>query len=172
MRRTAILIASVLMLWSAAGAASAHAELESMSPAVGSVVTEAPTQVVLTFGEDVQALGTSVVVLDPKGASVQDGDVAIEGVRATQPLKALAEPGIYHVNFRVVSADGHVVTGSETFDFEPPTLYSESPVGEATSVPETSPITHASSTVGFWITGLLMVLLAMGAFGVIRHRRN
>lgn len=162
----------MLLMWTSAAGAQAHAEFESMTPAAGSVVTDSPTQVVLTFGEDVQALGTTVVVLDPSGKDVQTGDVAVAGATVTQSVEALVDPGVYHVNFRVVSADGHVVTGSETFDFEPPTLYDAAPAGEATSVPETSPIKEASSTAGYWITGLAMLMLLLGAVGVVRHRRN
>ena len=139
-----------------------------MSPAIGSTVTEAPASIVLTFGEDVKALGSTVVVLDPAGSAVQTGDAVAAGVTLTQPLVPLTLAGDYHVNFRVVSADGHVVTGSEVFRFEP----AEATPALLTASPEVSPVKQTNTSVGIYITGLLIGLAALATVGVLRARRH
>lgn len=168
MRRVAVAVVCALLAWSGIAGAAAHAELESMQPAAGSAVRTAPQAVTLTFGEQMRAMGSTVVVIDPNGHEVQAGAPSVSGVTVTVQLLPLTTPGTYHVNFRVLSADGHVVTQSERFTFAP----GAAPTGEATSVPETSPIDKASPTAGYWITGLLLALAALVLAGVWRVRRD
>mgnify|MGYP002776456805 CR=1 FL=1 len=63
MRRMAVLIASLLLSGFGIADATAHAELESMTPAAGSTVTSSPTSVQLLFGEEIADLGSTIVVL-------------------------------------------------------------------------------------------------------------
>lgn len=121
MRRIAVLLASVLFALTGTAAASAHADLVSMSPAPGSTVSEALQLVTLTFGEDVTAMGSTVVVLDPNGSDVQLG-VTIQGPAVTVTIGDLAMAGEYHVNYRVNSVDGHIVEGSEVFTYAGPVV--------------------------------------------------
>ena len=139
-----------------------------MDPAIGSTVVTAPDHVSLTFGEEVKSLGSTVVVLDPNGNAVQVGDLAVDGAVATIGLAALATTGDYHVNFRIVSADGHVVTGSEVFTFT-----NEAPTPTLlTASPEVSEVTSTSTSVGLYITGLLIAVSALAAFGIVRSRHH
>jgi copper transport protein len=93
-------------------AALAHASLLRSDPAPGSVVPQAPTQIVLHFDEPVQDAGTSVVATS--GASVLAGRARLEhgDPRAlVVPLRAGLGDGDYTVRWRVVSSDGHIVSG-------------------------------------------------------------
>lgn len=119
MRRIAVLLAGVLFTLTGTTAASAHADLVSMSPEPGSTVTEAIQLVTLTFGEEVTAMGSTVVVLDPNGNDVQLG-VTIQGPAVTITIGELATTGEYHVNYRINSVDGHIVEGSEVFTYAGP----------------------------------------------------
>lgn len=130
MRRVAVLLASVLFMLTSAGAASAHADLVSMSPEPGSTVTEVLDLITLTFGEDITTMGSSVVVLDPGGNDVQVG-VTIQGPAVSVTLGELTQTGDYHVNFRVNSVDGHIVEGSEVFTYNGP-VATPTPVAIAT----------------------------------------
>lgn len=168
MRRMAILIAGLLFSGFSMASASAHAELVSMNPVAGSTVTTSPASVQLTFGEDVADLGSTIVVLDPLGNAVQIGDPHVAGAVIAIDLRPLTDAGTYHVNFRVLSRDGHVVNGAESFDYAPAVVGSESTNATASPdasilvpSPETSAVTANDSTIAFWMTGFLM------AFGIL-----
>lgn len=120
MRRIAVLLAGMLFMAVGATSASAHADLVSMTPASGSTVAEALPQVVLTFGEDISGMGSSVVVLDPNGEAMQF-TVTFTGRNAVVDLIPFIATGEYHVNYRINSADGHVIEGSEAFTYDGPT---------------------------------------------------
>jgi len=113
-----------------------------MTPIDGSTVSSAPTQVVLTFDEAVEKVGDGVVVTAPSGARVGSGAPVVDGSTLTQQLTPLAEPGRYTVAFRVVSDDGHPVTGTQTFTFA---AAGGSP-SPATSTPATTPNSSATPT--------------------------
>ena len=94
-------------------AASAHAVLVSSSPADDQVVTAAPTEVTLSFTEQVEATDGGVDVIAPSGRHVARTS-ALTGSstnRLAVPVKA-DEQGTYTVVYRVISADGHPVAGS------------------------------------------------------------
>ena len=93
-------------------AALAHASLLRSDPAAGSVVPQAPTQIVLHFDEPVQDAGSAVV--SSSGASVLAGRARLEhgDSRALViPLRSGLGDGDYTVRWRVVSSDGHLVSG-------------------------------------------------------------
>lgn len=165
MRRVSVALAGLLLVASAAPA-SAHASLDSMTPAAGSTVSTAPAQVVLTFDEPMQALGSTVAVIDPDGHAVQTAELIVRGQTIAVDLLPLRTPGTYHVNYRVLSSDGHIVTDSRTFSYAPSGLASVH-----TSVPEVSAVREDSATVGFWLTGTALLVVLLLAWGVARRRR-
>jgi len=95
--------------------ASAHDQILSTTPADGQQVMAAPTEVTLRFTEDVLSIGAVVLVVDGHGTDWTDGKVRLEGIEATQALKPGAPDGAYQVRWRVVSADGHPVSGAFAF---------------------------------------------------------
>jgi len=118
--------------------ASAHDYLVSSSPSDGSTVASAPTNVTLSFNDVVLSTpgGTAnaVEVTGPgkddthreQGAPVVDGRDVVTAV-------TLAGAGRYTVQWRVVSADGHPIEGTQTFTYEP----ASSPTGSPTSTVDT-----------------------------------
>src|SRR6185312_11558576 len=68
--------AAVVVVFAAAGPASAHATLENTSPAQSAVVSTAPADVSLTFDEAVGISADSIRVFDPAGQRVDDGRTA------------------------------------------------------------------------------------------------
>ena len=93
-------------------AAQAHASLLRTDPAAGSVVARAPGQIVLHFDQQVEDAGTTAV--SASGASVlaarahpSPGDVRALVV----PLRSGLRAGDYTVRWKVVSTDGHIVSG-------------------------------------------------------------
>ena len=95
--------------------AMAHSELTSASPSDGSTLTSAPTQVVLTFNENIIAIGNQVSVRDASGALVSDGNPTVVDSTVTQNLKPLTYNGVYAITYRIVSADGHPVERNLSF---------------------------------------------------------
>jgi copper resistance protein C len=102
-------------------AARAHAFLERASPAVGSTIHAAPTEIVLRFTERIEPTFSTVQVTGPGGERVDAGDArsdAREPASLHVPLKNLAA-GTYKVVWRVVSVDSHVTDGDFKFTVAP-----------------------------------------------------
>jgi methionine-rich copper-binding protein CopC len=140
-------LALVVLPLSLASPASAHDELLSTLPADGASVAEAPTEVSLTFGEEAQRLGTAVVVTDAAGERLGDGPVVVDGPLVTQAITPPTVAGEVRVSYRVVSADGHPVTGTFRFTVSTVASPSESPSETAAPSPsETSDTVSASAS--------------------------
>lgn len=94
-------------------AVPAHSGLVSVVPADGAVLPTGPTSIVLTFTEAI-APRFAQLALTRDGAVVPTEPVAVSGavlsVRLTDP-----GPGSYRIAYRVVSADGHPISGESTF---------------------------------------------------------
>jgi copper transport protein len=117
-RRLAVALAvAAVALLTLALPASAHAVLESTTPAAGSVLDQPPKQVTLTFGESVEISLGSIRLFDGAGKEIAIGPPTHPG--GTGSLVASDLPtlgnGSYVVAWRVVSADSHPVDGAFTF---------------------------------------------------------
>lgn len=117
-RILAPLLALVLTMLALAGAgvASAHATLISSDPAPGTALTVAPASISATFSEDLQTAFAAMTVVGPDGNLWSAGEVRVNGPVAEVDLRPLGPAGSYTANYRVTSADGHVITGSWSFD--------------------------------------------------------
>lgn len=124
--------------------ADAHAALKSVSPADGSTVRVAPTEVVLTFDEPIGTSFATVSVAGPEG-SVSKGKAAVDGVTVRQALADDLPSGRYTVSFHVVSEDGHPVSDRTAFALaaQAPTAGPTSP--SSTTTTTTTPSSPSSS---------------------------
>lgn len=167
MRRVALLFAGLLAFYAAP--AFAHADFVSMNPVPGSNISELSV-VTLTFSEDITALGSTVVVLDPNGESVERGLTA-QGVSVSVPVNPPAITGVYTVNFRIVSTDAHVIEGSQKFTYDGPvTMPVDEPV--VTSAAEATTLLGADPS-GFGTLGIaLVVAVAVLGVAVVLFRRR
>lgn len=111
------LTAVLLILGLAAGAptAAAHTALTATDPAADSTLTTGPTRVTATFNEELQPTFAAMTVVGPDGNLWSAGDATVRQMTVTVPVRPLGPAGKYTVNYRVTSADGHVVTGSWSF---------------------------------------------------------
>src|SRR4051812_908284 len=117
MRRFAAgLLLMVVVLLGAAAPASAHAGLVGTDPPAGAALDQAPDKVTLRFTEPVVADPGAVRVYDTHGQRVDSGELTHPGGPSTVAvgLKDVGDGG-YVVTWRVISADGHPVTGGITF---------------------------------------------------------
>jgi copper resistance protein C len=122
-----------------AAPASAHDELVSSSPKSGATVA-APTALTLTYSEALVPTGYRVVVRGP-GGQVR-GNVALAGTRLVEQFSSPLAAGAYDVVWRVVSADGHPISGRLSFTVRGATAPSRpaatAPSSAASSVPPSS----------------------------------
>jgi copper resistance protein C len=115
MMRLAILI--VLAMATAASPACAHALLERALPPVGSEITGAPRQIVLTFTEAVEPLFSTIELRGPDGSVVATSKPQPPPGNSRQlviDLPALAG-GEYTVIWHAASVDTHKTEGSYRF---------------------------------------------------------
>jgi copper resistance protein C len=108
-------LALVVLALSGAGTASAHATRISADPAPDSALDAGPERVSATFNEQLQTSFAAMTVVGPDGNLWSTGPTEIEGAVASVGLRPLGPVGSYTVNYRVTSADGHVVSGSWSF---------------------------------------------------------
>lgn len=98
------------------GVASAHATVIASSPADGSSVATSPTDVSITFSESISATSGGLSVLDRDGARVDGGtSTVVDGRTLTTTITRALPDGTYVMTYRVLSADGHPVSGSSIF---------------------------------------------------------
>lgn len=104
------------------GPVSAHGTLVSMTPAIDSVVTTAPSEIVLTFDENVSPIGYGITVTAPDGTRVDVGSARVTAAELSVKLGPITLNGHYLVNYRIVSDDGHPVEVSTGFAVKIPGL--------------------------------------------------
>ena len=125
--------------------ADAHTALKTVSPKDGSQLTTAPTQVVLTFDDPISESFATVTVTGP-GGSAGTGRATVDGAVVTQPLRPGLADGRYTVAFRVVSADGHPVSDTTTFQLAAAPSPSSTTSGATPSAASSSPAPSATAT--------------------------
>lgn len=107
------LAALCLLALAPAAPARAHAVLVSTDPADRAALDAAPDAVTLAFNEPVQPVAEAIRMVDGNGAerpltaTTRDTDVVID-------LPELTD-GAYYVNWRVISADSHPISGVVSF---------------------------------------------------------
>ena len=110
-------VVGVASCWIFSTPAGAHAVLTSSAPQDGSRLGAAPAEVRVTFSEPVSLALGGLVVVDALGQRVDTGDLTEHqgseavGVRLRQGLP----DGTYIASYRVVSDDGHPISGAITF---------------------------------------------------------
>jgi len=120
MRFAALLAGLVAFAIALAPVASAHAVLIATDPAKGAKLTTGPAQVSATFNEPLQTAFAAMTVVGPDTNLWSTGDPRVDGAVISVALRPLGPAGSYTVNYRVTSADGHVVTGSWAFELTAP----------------------------------------------------
>jgi methionine-rich copper-binding protein CopC len=118
MRWRAVMAATFAALIFVSGVPSAwgHASQVSSTPAAGESVPVLPTEIVIAFDSTVMKAGLAVVVRDPSGAIVGGAQPTVVQNEVRVGLSADEDAsGTFAVAYRVVSEDGHAITGQ--FDF-------------------------------------------------------
>lgn len=176
------LIASSLLLFSylLISPAFAHADLESSSPAADELVTTWPAEVVLQFNEPLltpdQQQVNFISVTDAAGAQIDLRDSAVSGNLVSVSLPTDVELGSYFVNYRVVSADGHVIEDSFEFIYEssdaPAAISADENDGEPVATPYE--VTYEQEEQSSSNLGLILGIVTLASFVllVVQFRKN
>jgi len=164
------LVASTLLIASlavGAGPAFAHDELIGSNPKDGSSIPVAPTRITLYFEEPPAAGPTALTVAGPAGDSAVAGPPVISGSTVYAPLDAVTKSGHYTITFRIMSDDGHPVSGTLGF-----TLTAAANAAAAVTKPAGAPAKKdSSSSTPLWIAGAaVLVVVAAGVITVSRRR--
>jgi copper transport protein len=94
--------------------AQAHTSLLSATPAPGSVVASAPKELRLRFDQQIRPVADGTKVQSSSGESELGGEPRTDPNDVTTlvvPLKTGLPDGDYTVRWRIVSTDGHIISG-------------------------------------------------------------
>ena len=105
-------------------AAQGHSALVTSTPKNGAVIKTFPKSFSLTFNEEILRLPgkepSRVKLIAPNAKRISLGKVTIAKEVLTVPMsKAAVKVGNYRLTYRVVSNDGHVITGQISFTYKP-----------------------------------------------------
>jgi copper resistance protein C len=157
----AVLVAPAAPVW-------AHSALLSTSPAEGAVLTAPIGEVALTFNEVVKQRFSTIVVNGPNDGAYSNGSLQVIDTVAHQPVWPL-HSGAYRVAWRIISADGHPVSGEFSFQVAlPPGL---EPTADPPPVAQDR--ASAGSTSGGWwwlAVGVVAVGVVLGLVFLGRGR--
>ena len=166
MRRLAVSACAGVMFMIAtltAPAAAAHATRIATDPAADAALTAGPQRVSATFNEQLQTTFAAMTVVGPDGNLWSAGEPAVQGAVVGIALRALGPAGTYTVNYRVTSADGHVVSGSWSFRLTVPGTGTPGPPAAAPDDDGALPV---------WpFVAVAVALVAGGAWWAARGRR-
>jgi hypothetical protein len=157
-------ISFALAAMAGAGVASAHATRVATDPADNAELSTAPAQVSATFNEKLQPQFAAMTVVGPDGNLWSTGDPKVDGAVISVGVRPLGPSGTYTVNYRVTSADGHVVSGSWPFRL--------TVAGTGTPGPSASTTNPSGDGIPVWPFFVVAgVIVAAGAFWAVRRQR-
>jgi len=192
-RSAGLLAAGVLALLAlllTGGTASAHDVVTGSDPADGATLADAPTQVSVTFDDSPQPGLAALTVVGPDGTHHEQGQATIRGDAVSVPVGPLPVAGEYEVGYRIVSSDGHPVTGSISFTLtDPSSATAPAPGTTAAGAPApaghgehaghpTAPPSPAAAAgddsaggVPSWVFVVIAVVVVAGAVALVLRRR-
>ena len=115
MRQLLVTVCYLVLVLALPATASAHATLDHTTPHFGTRLQSSPRVVRLQFDQSVKALPNAIDVFTAKGRTVSGTTRSSADRRTISVPVAHLGRGAYTVRWRVVSADGHVVSGVFTF---------------------------------------------------------
>ena len=159
--------------------ASAHAELVGTDPVDGSVLESAPESITLSFNSKLLNSMAELAVTNSSGGMIP-GIVAETMQTTASALWPADLPGdTYTVAFRIVSEDGHPITGSFSFSYpdsasDPQVSPIETPAVETPAVEPTPPASASadseSGAILGWVLGFLALALIVVGYFIWRKR--
>jgi methionine-rich copper-binding protein CopC len=186
-RVLAVLLGAATLGLGATGPAAAHVSLVGSSPPDGAQLSAFPAEVMLSFSQRISP-PAYVVVTAPDGRSLVRGAVSVHGSSLTVRTGGSRAPGRYLVAYRVVSEDGHPISGRLTAVVGPGSpARAPAATGAATGAASPEAATSPAAAVaprgadgaagrrqpspGFWLVGAGLFVLAGLLAGFSRRQR-
>jgi methionine-rich copper-binding protein CopC len=150
-----------------------HGQIVTSYPLMDSVSSPTPSQVWIEFDGELQLIEGEVVntlkVTDSTGLVVSSEEAVIEGAKISTQISDQSVGGVFTVQYRIVSEDGHPVEGSYTFE--------ASPGFEATEMIEPTTTATASDnqtdlSIGAIVMAVFLVVFAVRYFVKMRNEKN
>lgn len=121
--RLGITLLVPILIFASSPVAVAHAQFNSSYPTKNQTVKMSPENVWIQFNEEILTLDGKVKnylrVIGPEKQRVEMGSSRIVKAKISVALRKNLKPGRYQVLYRIVSADGHPLKGSFTFNYKP-----------------------------------------------------
>lgn len=168
MRRTLVVLLAVLAAMLLVGApvpASAHAALVGTDPGDGAVLDTAPASVTLEFNEPVTR--SEVVLTAPDGSPVPLDVTARDREVVGTVTSEADQRGTYTIAYRVVSADGHPITGTSAFE-----TTSGRTVEQVERAQDDESFLHRHAEHLWWALGGGLVAIALIVWPLVRRRQE
>jgi methionine-rich copper-binding protein CopC len=133
--------------------AFAHDVLVGSAPAAGATLATGPAEVRFDFNAPVRLGPNTITVVGPNGTHWERTENAtVAGNSVSTPVAPLGAAGVYTASYRIISADGHPVTGEIHFTLTnagtgTPATAAAAPTGGGGGVP-----------IWVWIVGAAVLL--------------
>jgi len=173
MRKLYVAVLALLFLVLSSPFSFAHGEIVTSYPLRDSMSSPTPTQVWIEFDGELQLIDGEVIntlkVKDSTGLVVSAEDADIEGSKISTQISDQSVGGVFTVEYRIVSEDGHPVEGSYTFQ--------ASPGFEATEMIEPTTVAMESDdqsefSFGAIVMSVFLVVFAVRYFIKMRNEKN
>lgn len=167
----AVLVATTGLL---AAPASAHAALIGTDPANGSVLAQAPDEVRLTFNEPVRLVRDPVRLYDAAGVE-SPATAEVQGDIVVVDLPDQVAEGTHVLGWRVISTDGHPLSGNVTFSVGAPSVDTVAvPVADPVEAgtPRSANVVQALQYVGLLLAAGLVVFTVLLPASALRAGRT
>ena len=160
--------------------ANAHEQLVDQEPKPGQILEAGIAEVKLSFSDDLISLdnsaGSEIVILDSNQNPVNNGCAVIDA-RTAIARADIDTPGTYEVGWRVVSGDGHPISGSFSFVVENNSGYIADPDYLFTECanpydPELLAVETQAPGYLYWLLWASIPLAAVGLFLLLRSKNK
>jgi len=108
-------VLAALLVFALPQVAIAHDQIIDQVPNESEVLEVAPSEVILEFTGELMDITQLAMVVDAGGTDWVSGPMQVTQRTALQPLLPDMPVGSYQVRWRVVSSDGHPISGSFEF---------------------------------------------------------
>jgi copper resistance protein C len=174
LRLQGLVVGLALVVFVLADAAGAHARVIGTFPSAGAVVDAPPARVTVFLAAKPATIeGDPLRVYAPTGSRIDDGAVTASEIDHVHTAVSVGlrgssgSSGSYHVAYRVISRDSHLVAGRFSFQVgqRPGTRDVLGVAGVSPPAPERS--TYARPTEDVWPKAVAAAGVLLGALGLL-----
>ncbi|MFB4285429.1 copper resistance protein CopC [Nonomuraea sp. MTCD27] len=150
--------------------AQAHNVLIGSDPKDGATLAASPERVTLVFDQAVRQGYASVGVTGADGSAWADGSAVVAAERVSVKVKPLPAGGSYVVGYRILSADGHPVTGKIRFSLaaDASGVAAGAAAGGTSAEAAEAAANGGAGMAVVWVVGALLILAAGTAVALRR----